>query len=175
MLYCGRTIGAKILVSRKPIDLKAICLMVGVCLIGAFSADRPEIHDGSSPRLWSRSPQVRHRGRLRLRARSAARADGGVFRENVVCSMGATSAIRPVPDGVHCLHQSGPGLSVTCRLELVKDRRIANRSITPNDAEIGIANNTPMKPNSQPKANSANIIQTGLRLTRRPMTRGDST
>jgi hypothetical protein len=40
--------------------------------------------------------------------------------------------------------------------------------MTPNDAASGIANN-------HPKANSGNMSQIGLSLTRRPITRGDST
>jgi hypothetical protein len=52
---------------------------------------------------------------------------------------------------------------------------IANRRITPSDAASGIATSKPTKPNRYPKANSANISQTGLSLTRLPMIRGDST
>ena len=53
--------------------------------------------------------------------------------------------------------------------------RIAKRSSTPSAAASGTATSKPMKPNSDPKANSANISQTGLSLTRRPMMRGAST
>ena len=55
-----------------------------------------------------------------------------------------------------------------------RDLCLTKRRKTLNEAATGIASKAPMKPNSAPKANGANIIQTGLRLTRRPMRCGDS-
>src|SRR4051794_38155097 len=53
--------------------------------------------------------------------------------------------------------------------------QLAGNPDLPSAAASGTATSKPMKPNNDPKANRANISQTGLSLTRRPMMRGAST
>ena len=49
------------------------------------------------------------------------------------------------------------------------------RTSTPMAAATGTATNSPKKPNRYPKANNANISQTGFKWTRRPTRRGANT
>src|SRR3954471_19924151 len=54
----------------------------------------------------------------------------------------------------------------------VPDFWVAKRKSNPIAGAGGTASNNPINPNKAPNANSANISQTGLSLTRRPIMRG---